>query len=159
MPITTSSLGNYTEQSIVSCGRTGEALQTAHNPFFLWQPLALKSWEETNDWWAAFPQLSHSDVEMVQASQWGRFSRWPSKQEKLSPSQKPWIVGDPVGDAAPAACCRFPVGRAAVTAVAEAGSWDQLTPEPPGPRCCTGTQLVGPEANRAVKMLDFWAYP
>lgn len=35
MPITTSSLGDYKEQSIVSCGNASEALQAAPNPFFV----------------------------------------------------------------------------------------------------------------------------
>lgn len=57
-------------------------------------------------------------------------------------------------DAAPGACCQLPEVRAVVAAVAEAGSWGQLIP---GSLGCTGTQLAGPGANKAVKMLGFGA--
>lgn len=60
------------------------------------------------------------------------FCRRLSKQGKLSPPQKPWTVGDLASDAVPAAGSWQPVARAAVTAVAEAGSWDQLTWKSPG---------------------------
>jgi len=45
------------------------------------------------------------------------------------------MVGDLAVVAVPAACCQLPVVKAAATAVAEAGSWDRLAPEPPG--ACT----------------------
>lgn len=61
--------------------------------------------------------------------------------------------GDLARDAAPAACCCFPVLKAAVTAVAEAGSWDQLAPEPPGARIAQARSWL---ALRPARLQKCW---
>lgn len=77
------------------------------------------------------PTASNCDEKVVQASQCLilQGTKQTGEAKSFPEALDGWRFGR---DAAPAACCQLPVVRAVVTAVAEAGSCDQLTPEPLG---------------------------